>query len=126
MDRISDIEECEEQLRAAMLTGDVAQLDRLLSDEAIFTNQDGVRLTKGDDLSVYRSGLLTIQEVCPVGEMIVRRFGDTAIVCLTAKLAGKYDGRAFAGTFAYSRVWHREDGNWQVEAAHASAIASSV
>jgi uncharacterized protein DUF4440 len=120
----SDIENCEADLRQAMLTSDVAQLERLLSATLVFTNQDGARLTKEDDLSAHRSGLLAIEKLDLASEPIVRLLGDTAIVCLTVDLAGKYNQRAFGGKFAYSRIWHRKSGKWQVELGHCSSVRS--
>src|SRR3546814_6777533 len=84
------IERCEEQLREALLNSDVGLLDSLLGDDLIFTNQDGMRLTKADDIAAHQSGLLAIETLSQQGERIIRRLGDTAIVCLTIEVAGKY------------------------------------
>lgn len=126
MEDIAEIEHCEQQLREAMLHSDVAQLDRLLSDGLIFTNQDGVRLTKADDIATHRSGLLAIKSLSEQGERIIQRFGDTAIVCLTSEVTGKYADQQFGDTLAYSRVWHRKDGGWQVVLGHCSAVAAAA
>jgi ketosteroid isomerase-like protein len=116
-----EIHRCEETLREAILASDVPALSRLLGDQLIFTNQDGIRLTKEDDLVAHRSGQLSIQEMNSEGRT-VRMFGDTAIVCVDVFLAGNYGGSAFSGTFAYTRVWQRQSGTWQVEAGHCSQI----
>lgn len=125
MEDIAEIERCEQQLRDAMLHSDVAQLDRLLSDGLIFTNQDGARLNKADDIAAHRSGLLAITTLSEQGERIIQRFGDTAIVCLTTEVSGEYAGQPFSGTFAYSRVWRHKDGRWQIVLAHCSAVGSA-
>lgn len=126
MEDIADIAHCEQQLRDAMLHSDVAQLDRLLSDGLIFTNQDGARLTKTDDIAAHRSGLLAITALSQAGERSIRRFGDTATVCLTTEVCGAYAGQPFRATLAYSRVWHHQDGRWQVVLAHCSVVASGA
>ena len=120
MNETIEIEQLEERLRAAMIGGNVGQLEQLLGDASVFTNQDGQRLTKEDDLSTHRSGLLKIADITTVGDPVVRRFGDMAIVSVTVTLGGHYAGQAFEGTFAYTRVWHCQNGNWQIEAAHCS------
>lgn len=125
MTEISEIECCESDLRDAMLNSDIDALDRLLSDRLIFTNQDGARLAKSDDMALHRSGLLTIERIDPEGERIIRRLGDSALVWLTAEIAGRYEGQPFSGTFAYSRLWHRSDGRWQVELAHCSFVGAA-
>lgn len=126
MDDIAEIEHCEMQLRNAMLHSDVAQLERLLSDTLIFVNQDGARLTKPDDIAAHRSGLLAITSLSEQGEHIIQRFGDTAIVCLTTAVSGNYADQKFSGTLAYSRVWHRKDGRWQVVLGHCSSVGSAA
>lgn len=118
------IEQAERQLRAAMLLSDVAVLDRLLSDDLVFTNQDGRRLSKDDDMAAHQSGLLRIKALEVQGEPLLRVLEDAAIVCVTLDLAGVYDGQEFAGTFAYTRMRHRKNGRWQVEAAHCSRASA--
>ena len=76
---------------------------------------DVSRPPAGRARSEDRSGLLRIEKLDIAGEPIVRLLGDTAIVCLTVDLAGKYGQQDFGGKFAYSRVWHRNQGIWQVE-----------
>lgn len=53
----------EEQLRVAMLAGDVRVLDALLADDLVFTDQTGARLTKADDLAAHRLGRLKITRI---------------------------------------------------------------
>jgi ketosteroid isomerase-like protein len=117
--------EAEASLRAAMLTGDVAALDALLSDRLCFTDHAGNRLSKSEDLAAHRSGLLRIETIDVVGAPDIRMWGDCATVGVTIDLAGLHDGTAFFGRFAYSRVWNREDGRWRVILAHCSALPAT-
>ncbi len=119
------IMEGEARLRAAMLAGDVAALDALLSDRLCFTDHAGNRFSKNDDLAVHRSGRLRIEAIDPVGAPDIRMWGDCATLCTTADLAGLYDGSAFFGRFAYSRVWSREDGRWRIILVHCSALPAT-
>jgi len=120
MDDKIAIEQAEDRLRDAMLSGDVPALDELLGEHMVFTNQTGARLSKNDDIAAHRSGLLAIEQLDIRGEPIIRLLGDSAIVCVTVELAGTYDGQPFCGAYAYSRFWHIRDGRWRVEAAHCS------
>ena len=119
------ITEAEAALRSAMLAGDVAALDALLEDTLCFTDQDGKRLSKSDDLAAHRSGLLWIETIEAVASPDIHIRGDSATVCVTVDLAGFYDGAAFFGRFAYSRVWYREAGRWRVVLAHCSALPAT-
>jgi len=123
VDDMAQIEQAEARLRDAMLTGDVAALDDVLSEALVFTNQAGTRLGKADDIAAHRSGLLRIERLDPREQPLVRLLGDGAIVCVTVDLAGSYGDQPFAGRFAYTRLWHRAPGErWRIEAAHCSAV----
>ena len=119
----AEIEHLEEQLRAAMLASDCVMLGRLLGDDMVFTNQDGMRLTKEDDMAAHASGLLQIARL-EFSSRDIRVLGDAAIVCVVAALEGRYAQQPFGGTFAYTRLWLRSAGDWQVEAAHCSPATS--
>src|SRR5688572_1308082 len=54
--RSSEIAELEAELRRAQLDGDVAALDRLISDNLLFAGPDGALATKQQDLEAHRSG----------------------------------------------------------------------
>lgn len=122
----AEIRACEERLRRAMLSSDVPELEQLLSDRLVFTDQFGKRLGRAEDLAVHRSGLLSLERIDFACEPIVRVLGQTSLVWTTAELAGAYAEQSFVGTFAYSRVWHREGASWQVVAAHCSAVAGEL
>jgi ketosteroid isomerase-like protein len=118
---VEEVSQAEERLRLAMLEGDTATLDELLTDQMNFTNQAGVKLTKQDDLAAHRSGLLKIEQIEPEDRNI-RVLGTIAIVTQSARLAGSFDGQPFAGIFAYTRIWAQTGDRWRVEAGHCSAL----
>ncbi|MFM5925074.1 MAG: nuclear transport factor 2 family protein [Novosphingobium sp.] len=112
---------CERTLRGAMLAGDLPTLEGLISDQLIFTNHEGRRLSKQDDLGADRNGL-AFSRLDPIGEPAIVALGDTAVVVTSVELAGSFAGTAFAGRFAYTRIWHRMGGTWRIEAGHCSAL----
>jgi len=119
----SEIVRAEERLRQAMLDSDVRALDALLASELVFTNHLGQVLTKEDDLSAHRSGMVKIKELTP-SEQIVRVLENTAIVSVRVHLSGSYAGNASEADFRFTRVWALStDGRWQVVAGHASIVA---
>lgn len=123
-DAAAEIAAAEERLRRAMLDGDVAALDLLLSHDMLFTGADGARMDKQQDLAAHRDGLLRLERAVPVAPPLVRIIGDAAIVAVTMDLAGRFDDVPFAGRFAYTRLWCRADeGGWRIEAAHCSSAA---
>lgn len=115
------IEPYETALRAAMLGNDVDALDALLDDDLVFTVPTGQVISKEDDLSTHRAKLLRLDRLdfhetraCSVGEMI--------LTTTKAALVGRFDGAAFDGTFAYTRLWRRSGADWRVVAGHASQV----
>jgi ketosteroid isomerase-like protein len=117
-----DIAALEAELRAAQLASDVAALDRLVSDDLLFTGPDGELAGKADDLAIHRDGVVRLSAHEPE-ELRVRRVRDDVVVAaLRARLAGVFGGAPFAGTYRYTRVWAREGGRWRVVAGHVSAV----
>lgn len=116
------IEPYEAALRAAMLANDVDALDALLDDELVFTIPGGDVISKHDDLGVHRARLLRLG-VRDRQEMHAHAIGEMILTTTKATLAGRFDGSAFNGTFAYTRLWRRSGDNvWRVVAGHASQI----
>lgn len=118
-----EIVACEARIRSAQLAADVAELDRLIADELLFTGPDGGLGTKAEDLAAHGSGAVRFREHEPE-ELRVRRVGaDVAVAALRARLAVEVGGELRRGTFRYTRVWAREGGGpWRVVGGHVSAV----
>lgn len=122
-----EIVACEARLRAAQLGADVVALDRLIADELLFTGPDGRLATKAQDLEAHRSGAVRIREHEPQ-ELRVRRVGAAAAVAaLRTRLAVEVAGTLHRGTYRYTRLWAREEGDgvWRVVGGHVSAVPES-
>jgi ketosteroid isomerase-like protein len=113
----------ESELRSAQLAADVSVLDRLISEDLLFTGPDGNVGTKAQDLDAHRSGAVRFRTHEPE-EFRVRRVGtDVAITALRARLAVEVGGTLVRGTYRYTRVWAREHGDrWRVVGGHVSEI----
>ncbi|KVL10168.1 nuclear transport factor 2 family protein [Burkholderia sp. MSMB1826] len=115
------IEPSETALRAAMLANDVDVLDTLLDDDLVFTVPTGQIISKEDDLAAHRAKLLRL-DTLDVHEMHACAIDGMILTTTRATLTGRFDGTAFAGTFAYTRLWRRSGANWRVIAGHASQV----
>ncbi|WP_233868325.1 nuclear transport factor 2 family protein [Paraburkholderia adhaesiva] len=122
MDEVTDILECEEALRAAMLANDVEALTGLLDDELVFTGPDGQVLSKDDDLSVHRNRLLRLDQL-DLYETQIHRIGALILTTTKATLAGSFGSIPVDGAFAYTRLWRWSGSRWRIVAGHASRIA---
>jgi hypothetical protein len=115
------IEAFEDRLAAAMLEGDIAELERLIDDDLFFTGPDGNVMTKADDLAAHRDKVLQL-DYLERFEGASRAIDSHIIVATKARLSGRFAGSAFAGTFAYTRVWRPFGLGWRVVAGHAAQI----
>jgi ketosteroid isomerase-like protein len=109
----------EAALRRAQLDADVDALDRLISENLLFTGPDGQLITKAQDLATHATGQVRFRRHTPV-ELRVRRVGsEVAITALCADLTVEVAGTAIEGRFRYTRVWARDpDQRWQVVGGH--------
>ncbi|AOR72768.1 DUF4440 domain-containing protein [Burkholderia stabilis] len=115
------IEPYEAALRAAMLTNDVEALDALLDDDLLFTIPSGQIISKDDDLATHRAKLLRLDKL-DFHETRASAIDGMILTTTKATLAGRFDGVAFDGTFAYTRLWRRSGAGWRIVAGHASQI----
>ena len=117
----------EARLRAAQLAADVAELDRLIAEELLFTGPDGALGSKAADLEAHGSGLVRFRAHEPE-ELRARPVGaDVVITALRARLAVEVGGQVIRGTYRYTRVWAREgDGRWRVAGGHVSEVPAGA
>lgn len=98
------IAQLEEQLRQAMLSSDVAALDKLIADDLVFTLPNGAIANKQMDSDAHCSGTQKRTEVNFL-ERQVQIYDKVAIVTVKTELAGTYAGEDITGTYRYTRVW---------------------
>jgi ketosteroid isomerase-like protein len=111
----------ERALQAAMLAGDVAELDRLLHPQLLAVGPDGQLMDKAGDLESHRSGVLQIAEL-QEEEVHVKVFGDTAVTFVVLAYRAKIAGDDVSGRMRYTRTWARAGDPWRVVAAHISPV----
>lgn len=113
----------EEELRSAQLAADVNALDRLISERLLFTGPDGHLGTKAADLDAHDSGVVRFRSHEPE-ELHIRRVGaDVAVTALRTRLVVEVNGNVLSGTYRYTRVWAREEGEpWRVVGGHVSEV----
>jgi ketosteroid isomerase-like protein len=118
-----EIRTLEEELRLAMLSGDVVKLDQLICADIIFTNHLGQLFNKEDDLALHRSGVLKFVSM-QLLEQHIKIQQNTAVVSARMLLSGTYADAPFDGDLRYTRVWQQSDaGSWHIIAGHISAIS---
>jgi ketosteroid isomerase-like protein len=109
---IRQIVDMERQAKEASLRRDADFSLRTLADDYVAITPLGQVTTKQESISVRRSGQLRY-EALNVTDMVVRVYGDTAVVTARADVKGHQLGEDFSGPYRYTRVWVRRNGHWQ-------------
>jgi ketosteroid isomerase-like protein len=109
---IREIVDMERQAREASLHRDAEFSQKTLSDDYVAITPLGQVATKQDTVSARKSGQLRYDTI-NVSDMVVRVYGDTAVVTARADVKGHQLGEDFSGPYRYTRVWVRRTGHWQ-------------
>jgi ketosteroid isomerase-like protein len=109
---IREIVDMERQAREASLHRDPDFSQRTLAEDYVAITPLGTVTTKQDTISARKSGQLRYDAI-DVSDMVVRLYGDTAIVTARADVKGHQLGEDFSGPYRYTRVWVRKAGHWQ-------------
>jgi ketosteroid isomerase-like protein len=106
------IVDMERQAKEASLRRDADFSLRTLADDYVAITPLGQVTTKQETVSARRSGQLRYESM-DVSDMVVRLYGDTAVVTARADVKGHQLGEDFSGPYRYTRVWVRRNGHWQ-------------
>lgn len=109
---IREIVDMERQAKEATLRRDADFPLRTLAEDYVAISPLGQISTKQEALSARKSGQLRYETI-DVSDMVVRLYGDTAIVTARADVKGHQLGEDFSGPYRYTRVWVRRAGRWQ-------------
>lgn len=109
---IREIVEMERQAKEASIRRDAEFSQRTLADDYVAITPLGQVTTKQDTVSARKSGQLRYETI-NVTDMVVRVYGDMAVVTARAEVKGHQLGEDFSGPYRYTRVWVRHTGHWQ-------------
>ena len=109
---IREIVEMERQAREASIHRDADFSQRTLAEDYVAITPLGQVTTKKDTVSARKSGQLRYDTI-DVSDMVVRVYGDMAVVTARADVKGHQLGEDFSGPYRYTRVWVRRTGHWQ-------------
>jgi ketosteroid isomerase-like protein len=116
------VEALEEQWRKAQLAGDVATMDRMLSDDFIGISMSGQVNTKAQQLERIRSRKLVVTKI-ELSDMKVKLVDSVAIVTSQADVEGTSEGASVKGKYRYTRIYQRlPSGEWKITSFEATRI----
>lgn len=115
------INNCEEKLRLAMLSGDIGALDALISDDLAFVNHFGQLISKEDDLSAHKQGAFKLADIRFIDQRI-RDMGEVAVAVTETEIEGYSGGAKLSDHLIYTRIWQKTNGEWQLIGGQATRI----
>ena len=108
------VEQLEETWRIAQINGDIAAMDRLLSDDYVGITMNGQVVTKAQQLERMRARQFVLTKI-ELNDVKVKLIGPTAIVTCQAEVEGTNEGNSIRGTYRYTRVYSRlPSGVWKI------------
>ena len=118
----SEVGKLEARRFRAMTEADVPTLERLLSDDLVYTHASGWRQTKAEFLASLRSGELIYHSFAPKN-FKARAYGNTVLV--TGRASGKVrsKGQELSVELFYLEAYVKQDGRWQLAAWESTRVA---
>jgi ketosteroid isomerase-like protein len=111
---IQEIKRMNDEWVSALETRDLPSLNRIMADDFIFTHP-----MEGDDKEQFiadvESGDVSVKHMGRENVM-VRVYGDTAVLSCRDTASWLYKGRDFTGVYKTLHVYARRDGRWQLVA----------
>ena len=125
--RSSDVQQVirlQSELVDAYIHRDFSTLDRILADDYVFTNDDGMVELKPQVVADFsRGGERTITSY-KISDQIVRVYGDAAVMTYGYTSRETYNAHEVGGAFRITRVFARFDGHWRMVAGHECRVAT--
>ncbi|MEO8073640.1 MAG: nuclear transport factor 2 family protein [Acidobacteriota bacterium] len=103
--------------------GDAAEIEKILADDYLYTDEKGKVLNKAEDLATYKDRKSKF-ELVETTDQKVRIVGNTtAVETGTFHVKGTdKDGKPFDETERYTTTWMARNGQWKIVADHTSSI----
>jgi ketosteroid isomerase-like protein len=116
--------ELERQLSDALVKEDAAVLDRLWSNDLVFTFPNGKVSNKAERLAGQKPAAQPFQSDSKTSNDDVRvyLYGNTAVVTVLSTWRGKENNQEYSSQFQATHVWVKQERRWQLVAAHVSSV----
>src|SRR6267143_6100958 len=116
--------ELERQLSEALVREDAQVLDRMWSNDLVFTFPNGKVSNKAERLAGQKPAAQPTQSESKTtnDEVKVYLYGNTAVVTVLSTWSGKANNEAYSSQFQATHVWVKQEGRWQLVAAHVSPV----
>jgi ketosteroid isomerase-like protein len=108
----------------ALVEADGQALDRALADRFVLVGvNDGAVVPREVLVPLVAQGQLRFDAIQADGsEVLLRRYGSTAIVVGRTKMRGSFDGAPFSAESRYTHVFVEEQDRWRLASAQGTPI----
>ena len=96
--------QAERALQAAMLAGDVEELDRLLHPELLAVGPEGHMIDKDGDIAAHREGVFKISSLSEE-ELQATVHGELGLTFVVLDIHGTIAGVDASGRMRFTRTW---------------------
>lgn len=104
--------------------GDASEIEKVLADEYLYTNEKGEVRNKTEDLATYKIRKSKIESATTTDQKVRVIGNNTAIETGTFHVKGiGTDGKPFDETERYTSVWTWRGLRWQLVSDHTSTVA---
>jgi ketosteroid isomerase-like protein len=114
--------ELERQLSEALVREDAAVLDRLWSDDLVFTFPSGRVSDKAQHLADQKPSKESSESSNNNDQVKVHLYGNTAVVTVLSTWITKAGAQESSDQYQATHVWAKQQGRWQLVAAHVSQV----
>ena len=117
-----EVMKVEEERNQALQKGDAATLERIYSDDLVYSNAGGELLTKAQHLADIRARKLTFRAF-KHEDVQLTMHGDTGFVTGVSKSVVEYEGKVSSSNRRFLNVFAKKDGRYQCVAHFETNIA---
>jgi uncharacterized protein (TIGR02246 family) len=106
----------------AIMHKDIDVLNRVMADDFNGVSPNGQRYSKAEAIADVQSGFYKVENM-ELQNVDVRVFGDTALVTFYQNEKSRFENENTSGRYAFTDVWVKRDGVWEVVSSHGTPVA---
>ena len=120
---VEQVSKLNEEYSFMIQRGNAAEIERVLADDYVLTDESGKVFTKADDLATYQNRKFKIDFVKTLDQKL-RVVGDSVVIANTKiNFKGtRATGATFDITEQCTTIWAWRDGHWQIVSDHISFV----